>query len=86
MTMNKAVPHKIDNLANAIGQLLNSDIDSDPDFDPFSHMTALSMVLCNAARMMGVEKDHLLYAISTIYDAIPDNLAPEDEVHPTATQ
>lgn len=77
---------KVNNLANAIGHLLNSDIKNDPEFDPFSHMTALAMVLCNAARMLGVGKEHLLYAVDGIYDTIADNLAPEDEVPPTVTQ
>lgn len=75
---------KIDNLANAIGQLLNSDIENNPDFDPVSQMTALSMVLCNAARMMGINKEHLLHALSVIYDITPD--AVTDEEHSTVTQ
>lgn len=77
---------KVNNLTNAIGQLLNSDIKNDPEFDPTNHLAALSMVLCNAAQMLGVRKDDLLLAAGHIYDAIADNLAPEDEVPPTATQ
>ena len=61
---------KIRNLGEAIVEILNSDIDNSPEgeFDPYDHITALSMVLCSAAVMLGMSKEDFVHGVSNTYD------------------
>lgn len=61
---------KIDNLANAIGHLLNEDIRTCVNFDPYDHVTALSMVLTHAAQQLGMNKENFLSGVGQVYDAV----------------
>lgn len=69
---NEITARKIDNLANSIGHMLNEDIRTCANFDPFDHVTALSMVLAHAVVQLGVAKENFLSGMADTYDMVKD--------------
>lgn len=74
---------RVNNLCDALIAVLNSDTTSTPraQFDPFDHVTALSMVLCAVSLRLGVTKDIFMTAMDQCYDVTQTRLEIPNETN-----
>lgn len=73
---------KINNIHRAIVEILNNDIDGTPDgqFDPFDHVTALSMILCEAAHNLKMPREMLLSGMGQCFDTMGERDREQEEI------
>jgi hypothetical protein len=74
---------RVHNLSAALIAVLNSDTESTPrtQFDPFDHITALSMVICAVAIRLGVSKEVFLSGLFQSFDIMINRLEKRDEAN-----
>lgn len=74
---------RVHNLSAALISVLNSDTESTPraQFDPFDHITALSMVICSVATRLGLDKGIFLAGMDQCFDIVQTKLEISNETN-----